>query len=148
MGDDAFYDLYDKTWYSIDAYNVCSPKTYDEFGFDYQQALISKVGGGLFHTHGTGIFHLLPKLAKLKDIGVIQVGRDLAYGSEKTIGTEHFEWFRSVTADIPLSIRVTKEEFQDGIKKKTLPTGVAYVCEVADTEEANRLAYAAKAYRR
>lgn len=146
-GDDELYDLFDKTWYSIDAYNICSPETYDKFGLEYQQRLISAVGGGMLHTHGTGILKLLPKVAKLKDVGIIQVGRDLTLGTGKELGVEHFSWFREATGDIPLKIYLSKEEFADGIKKHSLPTGVQYACSVENIEEANRLAYMAKEYR-
>ena len=146
LGDDELYDLYDKTWYSIDAYNACNPKTYESLGFEYQQRLISAIGGGMLHTHGTNILELLPRVAKLKNVGILQVGRDPASG-EKEIGTEYFPWFREVTGDIPLKIHLSTEEFVAGIKGRTLPTGVQYTCYVDNIEEANRLAYMAKEYR-
>lgn len=145
--DEELYEIYDKTWHSIDAYDACNPDTYDIMGFEYQQRLISAVGGGELHTHGTGIFKLLPKVAKLTDVGIIQVGRDTKQ-ADVQIGVEYFPWFREVTGDIPLKIYLSKEEFIEGINKQALPTGVVYACSGVDNiEQANRLAYMAKEYR-
>jgi hypothetical protein len=145
LGDDELYDLYDKTWYNIDAYDICSPETYKEMGFEYQQALINKVGGGMLHTHGTGLLRILPLISRLKGISVMQVGRDLE--ANKEISFEHLASIREATGDTPLRINVSTEEFLDGIKNRNLPGGAEYTCNVKDIEEANRLAYMAKEYR-
>ena len=147
LGDPELYELYDKTWYSVDAYDLCRPETYKEIGFEYQQELINKVGGGLMHTHGTGVLNALPIISQLKGISVIQAGRDLSFSRSSQLGTEHFHWFRKTTGDIPLSLSVSKDEFLGGIKNKSLPGGAEYICYVDNIEEANKLAYMAKEYR-
>jgi len=145
LADDELYELYDKTWYSIDAYDICDPAMYKVFGMEYQQELISKVGGGKLHTHGTGLLRLLPHISQLKGLSVMQIGRDLYSG--EWLEFEHLADIRKQTGDIPLSVYVSPQEFLDGIKNKTLPGGVEYCCSVCDVEEANRLAYMAKEYR-
>lgn len=145
LGDGELYELYDKTWYSVDAYDVCSTDTYKHMGFEYQQELIRRVGGGMLHTHGTGLLRLLPFISQLKGLSVLQLGRDL-YGGE-TLEFGRLRDFRKATGDTPLQFYASEAEFLEGIKKKSLPGGVEYVCGVDTIETANRLAYMAKEYR-
>lgn len=146
--DDELYDLNDKAWYSIDAYTICNPDLYDTLGYEYQQKLVSTVGGGYLHTHGTGIFGLFPKVVKLKGLGSLQVGRDLKIGEvSRFIELDKFQWFRDIAQDIPLIISVSKEEFLEGIRKRTLPGGTTYITQVDNIEEANKMATIAKEYR-
>jgi hypothetical protein len=145
LGDDELYDLYDKTWYSIDAYDICDPEVYKAMGLEYQQALINKVGGGLLHTHGTGLLRILPLISQLKGLSVMQIGRDLQANVE--LGIEHLITIREATGDMPLKTHVSSEEFLDGIKNKKLPGGIEYHCWVKNIEEANKLAYMAKEYK-
>jgi hypothetical protein len=139
------YDLYDKTWYSVDAYDICRPDTYERMGFEYHQELINKVGGGMMHTHGTGLLGLLPYIARLKGLGKLQIGRDLYHGD--ALGLEHLPYIRKITGDIPLQIQVSEREFTDGIKNRSLPGGVEYITWTKTIGEANRLAYIAKEYK-
>ena len=149
FGDDELYDIYDKTWYSVDAYTQCKPEFYDSIGLEYHQRLIDYVGGGMMHTHSTGLFRMLPKIKKLKGLGYLQIGRDLDRSNKEWVSMEQLQQIRDTADDIPLMVEVSKEEFIEGIKKKTLPTGVLYTCiDINDIEEANRLAYMAKEYRR
>lgn len=143
--DDEFYELYDKTWYSIDAYDLCDARVYESLGFDYQQELINRVGGGMLHTHGTGLTRLLPYISRLKGLSVLQCGRDLY--SQERLGFECLRGFREAAGDMPLRLDVSEEEFIRGIRDKTLPGGAEYTCFVKDTDTANRLADMAKEYR-
>lgn len=144
-GDQEFYDLYDKTWYSIDAYDICSPGIYREIGMEYQQELIRRVGGGMLHTHGTGLVRLFPMISKLKGLSKLQIGRDLYSG--ETLNFDCIYEFREQSGDLPLQFAVSEEEFVEGLEKKTLPGGVEYLCSVKDVETANKLAYLAKEYK-
>ncbi|MCL2752354.1 MAG: hypothetical protein FWE62_06345, partial [Firmicutes bacterium] len=144
LGDDAFYELYDKPWYSVDAYTLCSPETYDKLGFGYQRDLIGKIGGGTMHTHGTGLYELLPKIVKLEELQLAQAGRDLK--GDRGIPIGELGRIRELAGDLPLSVRVTAREFLEGIKTKALPVNAEYYCEVKDIDEANRLAIMAKEY--
>ena len=144
LEDAELYSLYDKTWYSIDAYDVCDPNMYKVLGFEYQQALISRVGGGMMHTHGTGLLKLLPHIAQLDGMGILQIGRDLY--SQEELGIENLQRIREQTGDIPLQFSLSEHEFYDGIKGKTLPCGVEYICSAKTIDEANRMAYMAKGY--
>jgi len=145
LGDNELYDLYDKTWYSIDAYTICAPEVYNNFGLEYQQELIRRVGGGMLHTHGTALMQLLPYVSKLDGLGKLQLGRDLY--SQEFMGVDHLLDVRKMTKDTPLQIYVNPDEFMDGIKNKTLPGGTEYLCHTQTIEEANKLAYLAKEYR-
>jgi len=144
LGND-FYDLYDRTWHSVDAYDVCDPAMYAAFGFEYQQELIARTGGGMLHTHGTGLLRLLPYITKLKGLSALQIGRDLYSGEELEIS--HLRDIRRATGDIPLRTSVSVEEFINGVKERSLPGGVEYNCAVETVDEANRLAAIAKEYR-
>jgi len=145
LEDSEFYEFYDKTWYSVDAYDICSPDTYQKLGFEYQQELINKVGGGMLHTHGTGLLGLLPYISELKNLSVLQIGRDLYSGEELAI--DHLPKIREMTGDIPLRTSISVEEFMDWTKKRILPGGVEYFCTIRDVDEANRLAQIAKEYK-
>jgi len=145
LSDPELYELYDKTWYSIDAYDLTSQEIYKDMGFEYQQELIKRVGGGVLHTHGTGLLKHLPMLVKLQGLGVLQLGRDLYNGDE--VSPSEFHKVREAAGDIPLRIMINKEEFQNGIKNRNLPGGAEYICWVSDIEEANKLAYMAKEYK-
>jgi len=149
FGDDELYDIYDHTWYSVDAYTICKPEVYDSMGIEYHQRLIETVGGGMMHTHSIGLNRLLPKIAKLKGLGYLQIGRDVDRTHKEFVSMDQLERIREITGDIPLMIEVSKEEFQEGVRRKTLPTGVLYTCvDIENIEEANKLAYIAKTYRR
>ena len=145
LADAELYELYDKTWYSIDAYDICSPEVYKHLGFEYQQELINRVGGGMLHTHGTGLLKLMPEIAKLKGLSLMQIGRDLYSG--ETLDFEHVRNFRAMTGDTPLTTHINEHEFLTGIKNKTLPGGTMYHCWVEDIDRANKLAYLAREYR-
>lgn len=142
--DSELYDLYDKTWYSIDAYTICNPDLYDTMGFDYQQRLIQKCGGGMLHTHGTGLIDLCPKVAKLDGLDVLQLGRDLK--AEEYLGIEYLKIFREQAGDLPLLFSLSPEEFENGIRNRTLPGGVMYDTHADTVEQANRMAKLAKDY--
>ena len=143
---DELYELYDKTWYSIDAYNCCSPDVYKNMGFDYQKRLIDKIGGGKLHTHGTGLMNILPYISKLNNLSIMQIGRDKQSG-EDIMNLDNLMYIREITGDIPLSISVSPDEFKNGIKNQTLPGGIEYICYVKNTVEANRFADIAKNYK-
>ncbi|MCL2527153.1 MAG: hypothetical protein FWE42_01950 [Defluviitaleaceae bacterium] len=142
--DAEFYDLYDKTWYSIDAYTICNPDMYVKFGLEYQQELINRVGGGMLHTHGTALLQLLPHISRLKGLGRLQIGRDLYSGEH--MGLEHLHDTRKMTGDTPLQINASHEEFTSRLQNRSLPGGVEYLVHVETVDEANRLAYLAKGY--
>ena len=145
LEDEELYELYDKTWYSIDAYDICNPDVYKRLGFEYQQELINRVGGGMLHTHGTGLIGLMPEISKLKGLGMLQLSRDL-YSSEH-LEFDHIREFSKMTGDTPLTTSISEHEFLDGIKNKTLPGGTRYTCWVEDVDTANKLAYMAKEYK-
>ena len=145
LGDDELYDLYDKTWYSIDAYTICEPQVYKKYGLEYQQELIRKVGGGMLHTHGTALLQLLPHISKLEGLGMLQLGRDLY--SQEHLSLDHLHDARKTTKDIPLQIYVSPHEFTLGLKNRTLPGGAEYLCHTQTIDQANKLAYMAKEYR-
>ena len=143
--DEEFYGLYDKAWYSIDAYTICDPHVYKKLGFEYQQELIRRVGGGMLHTHGTALLELLPYISKLEGLGSLQLGRDLY--SQESLSLEFLPEARKMTGDTPLQVNVSREEFIEGVKNKSLPGGVEYMLGVSTIDEANEMAYMAKEYR-
>lgn len=100
----------------------------------------------MLHTHGTGLLRLFPLVSWLKGLSRLQVGRDL-YSGESPLFEEIYK-FREQSGDLPLQFAVSEQELAEGLRKKTLPCGVEYFCQVETVEKANRLAYLAKEYRR
>lgn len=131
---------------SIDAYDICNETVYRDFGLEYQQALIDRLGGAHMHTHGTGFFRLLPYVASLRNLASLQVGRDLYSGEEIPI-LEHLAEIRRTTGDIPLHVRFSQEEFDLGLQEGALVGGAAYSLGCPDLATANELAARAREYR-
>ena len=131
---------------SIDAYDICHESAYRDFGLEFHQALIKRLEGGHMHTHGTGLFRLLPYVVKLRGLTSLQLGGDL-YSGETIPMLEHLPELRRLTADIPLFVSLTQEEFELGLRERILPGGASYSVLCPDVATANDLAAQAREYR-
>jgi len=130
-------------WLSVDAYGLCSPKTFEELGRPWLQRIVDHFGSGWLHVHAAGMY-LLPVLVNLKKLWAIQVGEDPGFPRP----FEALADIRASTGDLPLMIDCTGEELERGITDRTLPGGTMYcVLEgVATVKETNRLMEKVRAY--
>lgn len=60
---------------SNDAAMLCSPAVYEEFGFPYEEELMQRYGGTLYHVHNEKI-HYVPKLSELPGLSILEVAQD------------------------------------------------------------------------
>ncbi len=60
---------------SNDAAMLCSSKIYEEFGFSYEQRLVSGYGHVLYHVHNEKL-HYVPRLAGLSGLAMLQISAD------------------------------------------------------------------------
>ncbi len=130
-------------WVSIDAYGLCSPEVFRQFGAPYLQQVIDHFGGGWIHIHSTAI-RLLPEVVKLNGIVGIGILDDI----NASRGFDHLPEIRRVTGDIPLQIDCRAEELEQGLAKHNLPGGVMYMAKqgVETVLQANRLMEKIRAY--
>lgn len=130
-------------WLSVDAYALCSPKTFEEFGRPWLQRIVDHFGSGWLHVHAAGVY-LLPALVRLRRLWGIQFSEDPGHPRP----FERLEEIRAITGDLPLMVECTGPELERGLVEGTLPGGVMYcVLEgVASVREANRLMERVRAY--
>jgi len=132
---------------SVDAYTLCHPRTYVDFGLDYQSRLLQRIGGAMMHMHGTAVFDLLPHVAKLKGLLAVQVGNDL-HGGESFPLLPRLREARSLAGDVPLDrLRLSAEEFELGIRARLLVGNAHYVVPCESPDQARRYIEMARNYR-
>lgn len=139
---------------SVDAYIMCDPEIYENMGLEYDQRIIDFFGGAFMHTHGLGLYRLLPKIVKLKGLLQLELGDDMESGvrvSKESGGIRPFDILKrikeEITGDIPLLVYCHKDEFVQGLENKSLPGGVLYqVSGIDSPKEANILMKRVKDY--
>jgi hypothetical protein len=116
----------EKPLLSVDAFTLVSPQTYRDLGMPYQQHLLDVFGGGHMHMHGTQLYQLLPLVAELRGLISIELGDDaLSPGTPPPIeNLAHIQ--DDVTGEIPLYLQCTRDQFIEGLKRKTLRGGIHY----------------------
>ena len=140
--DDAFARLSygAKPYISVDAYTECAPEVYRDMGREYHRRLINEFQGGFVHTHGCGIYRLLPELAKLTGVLMMQVGNDGMRPDEPEPIDRLAAIQAEITHDIPLTTSCSFDRFMDGLSRRNLPGNVLYrVDGCPSITEANRL---------
>jgi hypothetical protein len=132
---------------SVDAFTLVSPRLYQELGMSYQQRLIDEFGGGHMHMHGTKLYKLLPLVAQLRGLISVELGDD-GLGPDDPLPMENLNRIQDeITHDIPLFVHCNREQFTDGLSKRTLAGGVHYCVRGIDSlGEANLLAARAHDY--
>ena len=132
---------------SIDAYTLCHPRVYLDFGLEYQSRLLQRIGGGMMHTHGTAVFDLLPHVAKLRGLLGTQVGNDLHAGETFPL-LPRLRDARALAGDVPLvRLRLSAEEFERGIEGRLLVGNAHYVVPCETPDQARRYIDMARNYR-
>jgi len=121
---------------SVDLYNFCRPQMYTAMGRTYQQRLIDRFGGGIYHVHENG-YHLIPELAKMRNVLAIWI-------TDHNVPIHKVKALREMAGSIPLIIDCTKHQFLRGLREKTIERGVMYNIKAKNLSEANLLARKAK----
>jgi hypothetical protein len=131
-------------WVSVDAYGLCSPETFREFGAPYLQRVIDHFGGGWIHVHSFAT-RLLPEIVKLNRI----LGIGIIDDPNAPRGFTQLPQVRQITGDIPLQIDCLAEELEKGLAERSLPGGVMYMVRqgVETIAQANRLMEKVRTYR-
>jgi len=134
-------------WDSVDAYTLCKPQVYREFGMEYQACLLKRIGGAMMHMHGTAMFDLLPLVAELEGLKGIQVGTDL-HNSETFPLLPRLREARALAGDVPLvRLSLTAEEFERGVQDRLLVGNAQYSVPCDTAEQAHRYIEMASRYR-
>lgn len=131
-------------WISVDAYGLCSPAVFREFGAPYLQRVIDHFGGGWIHTHSSA-GHLLPEIAKLERV----LGVGIYDDPNAPRGFEQLPQIRRATGDVPLQVDCSAGELERGLAERSLPGGVMYMVKrgAGTVEQVNRLMEKVRAYR-
>ena len=109
-------------------------------GREYHQRLIDAFNGAFVHTHGCGIYRLLPELVKLSGVLMLQIGRDGMRSDEPDPLNRLTAIQGGTTHDVPLTISCSYDRFADGLTHRSLPGNVLYdVTDCPSIVEANRL---------
>ena len=130
-------------WLSVDAYGMCAPQIFADFGRQFLQQLIDHFGAGWLHLHANGL-HLLPEVLKLERLLGISIYEDP--GEPRPF--DRLDEIRATTGSMPLEIWCHEDELLAGICSGTLPGGVLYrVDRVKTVDEGNRIMEQVWAYR-
>jgi hypothetical protein len=130
---------------SVDAYVVCSPQTYAEFGYDYQRRLLEHFGHGLLHFHCNRV-DLAREVAKLPHLELFQFGGD---PHDPKPDHEYLPEMRKAVGDLPMMVAYPYDLFVARLAESGLPPNVHYhvVGKALAIDEANRLADRVRKYR-
>jgi hypothetical protein len=137
----------EKPLLSVDAFTQVSAGLYAASGICHQQRLVDLFGGAHMHMHGVQLYKLLPLVARLRRLISIELGDDgLRPGEQPPVeNTRRIQ--EEITGDIPLLVHCTREQFLDGLYKRTLAGGILYcVRNGASIDDANRLVARARDY--
>lgn len=116
-----------------DAADLCSPRTYAEFGFPYTQRVIDAFGGAYIHHHSLGR-HQYRNMASLRGLHVLQISSDPAV-KRPPADLAHV---MSAAGGVVVDLECTAEEIYEHIGE--LRQGRAILrAECADLDDANRL---------
>ena len=132
-------------WVDTDAYALCSPKVFEEIGFEYKQKILDYFKGGEMYIHGLG-HHIIPAAGRLDNLTQLSLYDDP--GCPRAF--DRRERIRDLTYDIPLMIDCRIEELLEGMSRRSLPGGVKYnvfMSEILSDGELNRIMEKVKKYR-
>jgi hypothetical protein len=130
-------------WISVDAYGLCSPTVFREFGLSYTQRVVDHFGSGWVHLHSSAL-HLLPEIVKIKGLTGIGIYDD----PNTRRGFEELPKIRAITGDTPLQIDCLVDELEKGLRHGSLPGGIMLMIKkgVRTVDQANRLMDKVRAY--
>lgn len=128
---------------SLDPFHMTSVATFEEWGRENAERMLSCYDGGVLHLHGNGR-HLLEAAATLKGLKAIYLGDDVGFPP----AFEVLPTLRERAGPVPLVVSVEWSQFQAALQEHRLVGGVLYqVRHVPDVATANRCMEAVRAYR-
>jgi hypothetical protein len=119
---------------SIDAYGMCAPEVYRQWGLKQHQRIVRRYGGGRLHIHGNGR-HLCELVAQVEGLTTCGMGDDVGYPPAWTIVKE----LKERMAPVPIEIDIPMPEFAQGLRQRTLLSGVYYRTIARSLAEANAI---------
>lgn len=130
---------------SVDAYVMCSPQSYVDFGFEYQSRLIRHFGHGIMHFHCNRT-DLAAEVAKLPGLELFQYGGD-PHDPKPEI--DYLPEMKAIMGSIPIMVFCPMAVFRSRLAAGTLPSNVWYQVhgETISVEQANRLMEKVRTYR-
>ncbi len=130
---------------SVDAYVICSPEAYVDFGFDCQSRLIKHFGHGLMHFHCNRA-DLAAEVARLPNLELFQFGGD---PHDPAPEIDHLPAMRKAVGDVPMQLACPLSVFVERLNRHALMPNVWYVVNGAGltVDAANRLMDRVRAYR-
>lgn len=132
-------------WLDTDAYALCSPKVFEEIGFEFKQKVLDHFQGSELYIHGLGR-HIVPIAGRLRNLTQLSLFDDPNCPTYFSRCRE----YRAQTYDIPLSIACDLRELLEGLADQSLPGGVLYTVHVPTSVapiELNRVMERVRAYR-
>jgi hypothetical protein len=128
---------------SVDPFHMTSVDTFEEWGREPVERIISRFDGGVLHLHANGR-HLLPAVRTVKGLKAVFLADDRGF----TPAFEALPGFKPVAGDLPLVLNAGFGAFERALREHTLTGGVFYkVKGVPDVATANRLMDKVRAYR-
>ena len=128
---------------SVDPFHMTSVDTFEEWGREPVERIISRFDGGVLHLHANGR-HLLPAVRTVKGLKAVFLADDRGF----TPAFEALPGFKPVAGDLPLVLNAGFGAFERALREHTLTGGVFYkVKGVPDVVTANRLMDEVRAYR-
>ena len=116
---------------SIDAYNLCRPEVYEEFGLEHHQKLVEHYGGAKLHIHSNGR-HLCRLAASNDRITYCSFTEDIGFQKPWEIVAE----LKESMDPIPIRVTMPKEVFVKKLDERSLPGGVFYLVPGAESVKA------------
>jgi hypothetical protein len=130
---------------SVDAYVLCSPRTYADLGFEYQCRLVEHFGHGLMHFHCNRT-DLAREVAKLPGLELFQYGGD---PRDPRPDIDYLPEMRAILGDTPIMAACSLDLFRARLDSSALPPNVWYHVhgEPITVDQGNRLAAKVRNYR-
>jgi hypothetical protein len=118
---------------SNDAAMLCGPDIYEEFGFPYEQKLISRYGRAVYHVHNQSM-HFVPRLAELPGLVTLEVTHD----PRTTPPVEDLDRILAVTGHANLLLHATPQQVRNALPRLG-GRNVIFDVTCANAEEARRI---------
>ena len=130
---------------SVDAYVICSVRSYVEFGLEYQSRLIEHFGRGLMHFHCNRA-DLAAEVARLPGLSLLQYGGDTR---DPLPEVEQLPEMRRAAGEVPIMVACDLKRFLDGLSGRSLMPNVWYNVSGGPipVDEANRIMDTVRSYR-
>ena len=128
---------------SLDPFHMTSVADFEKWGREPAERLIRNYDGAVLHLHANG-WYLLETACTLRGLKALLLVNE----KDHTPAIEMIAELRERSGEIPLSIMVDYETFEEKLKQHTLPGGIFYyVSGASDIGTANRCMEQVRKYR-